>query len=178
MAQTLPGPRPEFLQHEVLSKSTQPLLNYIFRLSPHLAEEKKPKSLGKLFREVASKSDRVIPDESEQLEQVLINLIDNGPGTPVQGKSVSDVSMLVILPNSKLSSRSPLSVLVFPASALVTNSRKQASISRSLKPLLEWEVVLRPSETLLSHLVYTAKEEPCAYQLIISSFENTLKTLA
>jgi len=89
MAQTLPSLGSNFLQHEVLSKSTQPLLTYILRLSPHLKKEGKPQPLGELFRDVASKSDRVIPDESEQLEAVLINLIENGPGQPVQGKTAS-----------------------------------------------------------------------------------------
>jgi len=89
MAQTFPGLSSDFLQHEVLSKSTQPLLTYLLRLSPHLVREGDPQPLGELFRDVASKSDRVIPDESEQLEEVLINLIDNGPGKPVQGNTAS-----------------------------------------------------------------------------------------
>lgn len=66
-----------FLTHEIHSESTLPLLSYLVRLRPG------EKSATDVFHRVKAgigADPRVIPDESEQLEPTLINLIDHGPG--------------------------------------------------------------------------------------------------
>ena len=68
-----------FLKHEIHSESTFPLLSYFLRSRSC----KNSKDATKCFHEVIAgigKDRRVIPDESVQLEKVLLELIAKGPG--------------------------------------------------------------------------------------------------
>lgn len=88
-----------YIRHDVNSRRSQPLLTYLQRCRP--AEDgglKSGRSYIEVFHDVqlSDGTKPPIPDEAQQLEEVLINLIDKGPGDkPVNGKSVSAPSNLL-----------------------------------------------------------------------------------
>ncbi|KAJ1323045.1 L-amino-acid oxidase [Microdochium nivale] len=66
-----------YLRHEIHSESTLPLLSFLLRERPDTA-----KRATQLFHEVIrgiGEDKRPIPDESEQVEPAMIDLIENGP---------------------------------------------------------------------------------------------------
>ncbi|WZH41912.1 Amino_oxidase domain-containing protein [Fusarium acuminatum] len=70
----------EFLAREIHSESTLPLLSYFLK-----CKENNQSGSRTLFQEVKAdigKAERPIPDESEQLQDVLLALIKDGPGKP------------------------------------------------------------------------------------------------
>ena len=82
-----------FLDGEVHSESTLPLLSYFLRCRSCQSIEE----ITKCFHEVIAgigKDRRVIPDESVQLEKILLELIAKGPGggkkVPGSPKASSD----------------------------------------------------------------------------------------
>lgn len=78
MASTFDLATDEFLTCEIHSESTLPLLSYFIACKKH-----KQNGSRTLFQKVKSKigvADRPIPDESEQLQDVLLALIKDGPG--------------------------------------------------------------------------------------------------
>jgi hypothetical protein len=80
MASTFDLAKDEFLTCEIHSESTLPLLSYFIACREH-----KKNGSRTLFQEVKSKigdADRPIPDESEQLQDVLLALMKDGPGKP------------------------------------------------------------------------------------------------
>jgi hypothetical protein len=84
-----------YIRHDVNASRSQPLLTYLQRCRP--TEDgglKSGKSYTEVFHDVllSDGTEPPIPDEAKQLEEVLINLIDKGPGNkPVNGKSVSSL---------------------------------------------------------------------------------------
>jgi hypothetical protein len=83
----------DYIGHDVNSSLSQPLLTYLRRCRPiEGGELKSGEKHTDVFHDVllSDGTERAIPDESKELEKVLINLIDNGPGDKnVNGKSVS-----------------------------------------------------------------------------------------
>lgn len=70
----------EFLACEIHSESTLPLLSYFLK-----CKENNQSGSRTLFQKVKAdigKAERPIPDESEQLQDVLLALIKDGPGNP------------------------------------------------------------------------------------------------
>ncbi|KAF5963994.1 putative amino-acid oxidase YobN [Fusarium bulbicola] len=82
MASTFDLATDEFLTCEIHSESTLPLLSYFIACKKHNQNGSRT-----LFQKVKSKigvADRPIPDESEQLQDVLLALVKDGPGKPGQ----------------------------------------------------------------------------------------------
>jgi hypothetical protein len=78
MASTFDLATDEFLTCEIHSESTLPLLSYFIACKKHNQNGSRT-----LFQKVKSKigvADRPIPDESEQLQDVLLALMKDGPG--------------------------------------------------------------------------------------------------
>lgn len=82
-----------YISHDVNSRLSQPLLTYLRRCRPAEGGRlKSSKEYTDIFHDIllSDGEERTIPDESKELEKILINLIDNGPGgKSVSGKSVS-----------------------------------------------------------------------------------------
>jgi len=67
-----------YLTQEIHSESTLPLLSWLLRTA-----QDSDKSPTRIFHEVKAgvgKDDRPIPDESEQVEPTMLQLIEKGPG--------------------------------------------------------------------------------------------------
>ncbi|KAL9610747.1 MAG: hypothetical protein Q9167_004566 [Letrouitia subvulpina] len=69
----------EFVEQEIRSESTLPLLNFLLHTKP----EQSPESIADVLHEVTARIGEQpppIPDESEQLRSELLRLIEKGPG--------------------------------------------------------------------------------------------------
>lgn len=100
MASTFDLATDEFLTCEIHSESTLPLLSYFIECKKH-----KQNGSRRLFQKVKSEigdAERPIPDESEQLQDVLLALMKDGPGKPgekIPGfPTVSALSNLYAIP--------------------------------------------------------------------------------
>ncbi|KAI1658254.1 hypothetical protein F4813DRAFT_357865 [Daldinia decipiens] len=77
------GTSPSFLEREIYSERTLPLLTYFIARALAAAPNHKGSSAVDDFSGVKSgigKAERPIPDESQQLRETLLNLINKGPG--------------------------------------------------------------------------------------------------
>lgn len=80
---------PLFLKSELRSESTLPLLNFLLHTLPESSTEQVTANLH-YYSVTIGKERRPIPDESKQLEPVLLELIEKGAG-PVKGKPTASL---------------------------------------------------------------------------------------
>jgi len=89
----------DYIGHDVNARLSQPLLTYLRRCRPTKdGGLESGKNYTDVFHDVLmlDGKQRSIPDESKELEKVLLNLIDKGPGDkPVKGKTVSASSQFL-----------------------------------------------------------------------------------
>ncbi|KAI2785479.1 hypothetical protein F4815DRAFT_440707 [Daldinia loculata] len=77
------GTIPSFLERKIFSESTLPLLTYFIARALAAAPNHRGSSAVDDFSGVKSgigKAERTIPDESQQLRETLLNLMNKGPG--------------------------------------------------------------------------------------------------
>ena len=78
----------DFLEREVYSESTLPLLNFLLSTKPGQTDEAVASTLQKVTAGIG-KQNPPLPDESEQLKTELLRLMDDGPGKVTGNPTVS-----------------------------------------------------------------------------------------
>lgn len=87
-------PEAIWLEQEILSQSTLPLLNFLLATNPQDSAEKIAEHLHEVTAGIG-KQDPPIPDESEQVKVELLRLMKDGPGKVTDSPTVSPQILLI-----------------------------------------------------------------------------------